>query len=170
MSEDNSADVTPPRSKLVPALLIANSLLLAGVLAVLFLRPSGGSGAAPAEGREHGAAAEEHGEGASDNPTGVGPMVKLSDVVVHLRNPDADRYARVTIEIEVGGEKDKAALAARIPRLRDALIAYFSDRTLEELRGSEGLERTKLALAKRVGEAAPAIRVKGLYVTDLVVQ
>jgi flagellar FliL protein len=96
--------------------------------------------------------------------------VKLPDFVIHLRDSDADRYARISFEAEVGGEKDKTDLTARLAVVRDVFIAYLSDRTLEELRGSEGLAQTKAALLKKLASAAPGVRVVGLYVTDLVMQ
>jgi len=72
--------------------------------------------------------------------------------------------------VEVATEEDKNKLAPYMPRLRDAFIAYLSDRTLEELRGSESIARTKSVLAERLAQLAPGVRVRGLYVTDLVIQ
>lgn len=119
---------------------------------------------AEGEGHEGGAA------GAHANGKGPGPMVKLADFIVHLRNPELDRYARMSFDVEVMAESDKEALNANLPRVRDAFISYLSDRTLEELRGSEGLTRTKDALQNRLREVVPEARVKGLYISDFVVQ
>jgi len=161
--------VRPAGSKLVPILLVVNMLLVGAVLAVFLTRNPGAAGggekpaAAAAEG-EHGKA----GEGAKSALPG--PTQKLADFVVHLRDPEADRYARVSFEVEVATEEEKAKLAGYMPRIRDAFIAYLSDRTLEELRGSESIARTKTALAERMGQLAPGVNIKGLYVTDLVIQ
>jgi len=97
-------------------------------------------------------------------------MVKLSDFVIHLRNPDLDRYVRMSFDIEVIADPDKDKLNANIPRVRDAIISYLSDRTLEELRGSEGLGRTKDALQQRLRELVPEARIRALYISDFVVQ
>lgn len=114
------------------------------------------------EGHEGGAAAAVAG--------GVGPMVKLPDFVIHLRNPEVDRYARMSFDVEVISEPDKEQLDANMPRVRDAFISYLSDRTLEELRGSEGLGRTKDALQARLRELVPEARIRALYISDFVVQ
>lgn len=153
-------------SKLLPALLALNSVMLAGVLAVLLLRPAGGKApsAAKDEGHEGGAA-----QAAAKGPS-VGPTQKLPDFVVHLRDTDADRYARVSFEVEVGNEEDKNRLGAAVPRVRDGFIAYLSDRTFDELRGSEGLSHAKEALVKQLEKAVPDVSVKALYITDIVVQ
>ena len=152
-------------SPLVPALLGLNLVLVAAVLALFLLRGSGGHAAAAEKSTaEHG---EAKGEKGSDKP---GPTVKLPDFVVHLRNPEADRYARVSFEVEVATEEEKNAFGAFLPRIRDGVMAYLSDRTLEELRGSEAISRTKNALEQRMAELAPGVKVKSLYVTDLVIQ
>ncbi len=158
-------------SKLVPILLVVNLALVAAVLAVFLTRGGGAGGGekAPEAAAAHGAAEGKHGEGGEK--TGLpGPTQKLADFVVHLRDPEADRYARVSFEVEVANEEEKNKLAAYMPRIRDAFIAYLSDRTLEELRGSESIARTKAALADRMAQLSPGVKIKGLYVTDLVIQ
>ena len=117
---------------------------------------------------------EGHGEkkegAAASSGEGAGPMVKIADFVVHLRNPETDRYARMSFDIEVLGDSDKEALNSNIPKVRDAFITYLSDRSLEDLSGSEGLSRTKDALQTRLRELVPETRVRALYISDFVVQ
>jgi flagellar FliL protein len=112
----------------------------------------------------------EEGHALKPAANGPGPMVRLPDFVVHLRNSDLDRYARITFEIEVMAEPDKEHLTAHMPRVRDSFISYLSDRTVEELSGSEGLGRTKDALYARVRELVPEARFRALYISDFVVQ
>ena len=193
-----AAPATPPpppasgNSKLMPILIGFNSLLLVGVLGFMGYQMMHKPAAAADEKSEEGEAkAEEHpkpekaeggekkekGEGkegehqaAAAMPGAPGPMVKLPDFVVHLRNPDLDRYARITFEVEVMAEPDKERLTANLPRVRDAFISYLSDRTVEELRGSEGLGRTKDALQQKLRELVPEARFRALYISDFVVQ
>lgn len=123
------------------------------------------------EGKEE---SKGEGEGKGEKGEGGGArgavMVKLPDFVVHLRNPDADRYARMSFEVEVFGESDKDRINASMPRVRDAFISYLSDRTLEDLRGSEGLSRTKDSLQSTLRTLCPDARIRGLYIADFVVQ
>lgn len=193
MSEKADASTTTTEkpatagSKLMVGLMGLNSLLLAGVLAVSLLRPAGGAAARPAAGGEHGdasadasqpksegaAAEDSHGAGAangSGSATMPGPMLPLPDFVVHLRDPDSDRYARLTLSLELRAEADKEVLNAYLPQIRDAFLAYLSDRTVEELRGSEGMGLVKQDLTRKLHELVPSAPVKALYVTDIVVQ
>ena len=70
----------------------------------------------------------------------------------------------------MAAEDDKSRLGAAVPRVRDGVIAYLSDRTFDELRGSEGLSRTKEKLLERLKESVPGVTVRNLYITDIVVQ
>jgi flagellar FliL protein len=152
-------------SMLVPALLVVNLVLVAAVLALSLLRGGVLARKEPAP-----AAPAEHAAKPAAQPVAPGPSAKLSDFVVHLRDAEADRYARMSFEIEVGSEEDRAKLGAFMPRIRDAFIAFLSDRTLAELRGSDALKRTKGTLEERLKELAPGVAVRALYVTDLVIQ
>jgi len=160
--------------KLLLALVVVNCLISSGALAVALLRPAdGGRGAAHAEAGKDGAASKAEGgrgEKKDEKVALPGPTVKLPDFVVHLRDPEVDRYARLTIEVEVESDKAKEALSSRMPQVRDSFIAYLSDRSTADLRGSEALARAKVELADRLRSSAPGVGVRGLYMTDLVVQ
>ncbi len=167
--------------KMVPALLGLNTLLLAAVLGMALLRPAGlGHAAAKSEhagetvaAKEgHGAGAKgEKGEGKGEGGAhALGPMLKLPDFVVHLRDVETEHYARITFELELPDEKAKEEVTARIPLIRDAFLVYLSDRTSDELRGGEAIVRVKAALTARMGEALPGLPVKNLFVTEMVVQ
>jgi flagellar protein FliL len=161
--------------KLFLPLLLVNTVLLAAVLAVLFLKlpakhggGGGGTGGEKAAEGEH-ASADPHGKPDAKGAH-PGPMLRLPDFVVHLRDPDSERYARMSFELEVQDEKAKEAVTARMPQIRDTFLAYLSDRTAEELRGSDAIARVKSTLAQKLSEIAPGAPVRSLYVTDLIVQ
>lgn len=167
MADEAPKDAPPAGASKLPMILsVFNSLLIAGVLAVVLLRPGGG--APPKE-----PAADPHGEGHGEGPTKgstVGPTLKMADFVIHLRNPEAERFARLSIELELFSELDREKLTPYVPRLRDAFVGYLSDRTAEELAGSEALTKAKAALLKLVEELVPGKHVRALYFTDFVVQ
>ena len=194
--EQQSAPVKTPEgpSKLVPMILIANTVLMGAVLAVVLLRkPStavavaapthavsgtgtGGNGSSEeSPGHGEGAGKGEgagHGEGAApvDPTSAPGPILKLENFIIQLRGTDTDRYVRVAFDLELMGEADRAQVQARMPHIRDAIISYFSDRSLDELRGSEGMDRIKQAVAKKLDEILAAHRVKSVFITELVIQ
>jgi flagellar FliL protein len=157
-----AAGVAAKPSKLVPIVLVVNSLMVAAVLARSFLAP------APAAAHEQEPKAEH--VAAAGPPLGVGPTVRLPEFVVHLRNPEAERYAKVTFEVEVGVEADKDKVNALMPKIRELFISYLADRTTEDLRGSEGIEHAKRDLLARLSQALPGSPIRAVYITDIVVQ
>jgi flagellar protein FliL len=180
-----AADLVPAKnsSKVLPLMLVINTLLLTGVLVFVMKRPSAQAAAGKGEHAEkakpeHGESPEkgkseggEHGaEGEHGETDGVGPTLRLDAFIVQVRSAEGDRYAHITIEVEVGSEGDKRAIESRMPRIRDAIIAYLSDRTEDELRGSEGLGQMKVALAKKLDELVPGHRIRGLFTTEFIIQ
>jgi flagellar FliL protein len=175
----SEAAPTPPAAEPAPKgpatmLLALNALLLVGVLAVVVMMFLGQKKAAAAAGALSAAAEAKDGEGkdeakaeggeksegkegkegekgpAKKTAAGAGPTVPLKDFVIHLRNPEADRYARISFEVEVPSDKEKDTVTAHQAQIRDAFISYLSDRTVEELRGSNGLGAVKAALMKQL--------------------
>lgn len=94
---------------------------------------------------------------------------RLEDIVVHLRNPEVDRYARLTIDVEMQNANEVKALQDNVPRVRDAVIMALSEHTFEELRGSEGLARMKGWLRDAIDDVVPG-RVTNVYVSTFLVQ
>jgi len=164
--------------KLLPLLLVVNTLLTVGVLVLVLLRPGGAALPPPAKDAAagehaaagHGEKSEKKGDGKAAKGDLPGPTVRVPDFVVHLRDPEVDRFARITIEVEVADDKAKEALTARLPVIRDSFIAFLSDQSAADLRGSEALARAKGELVERLKKSAPNAPVRGLYVTELVVQ
>ncbi|MDX2022665.1 MAG: flagellar basal body-associated FliL family protein [Deltaproteobacteria bacterium] len=176
-NEIEEEEAPAKKSKLVPMLLGVNTLLVTGVLAFTLLRkppaPAGEAAAhaEPAHGEE--AKPEEHGEkgeGAGPKPNAVGPTVALENFIVQLRAVEAEKYAHITMEIELGDEKDKEVVGNYMPRIRDLIIGYLADRTADELRGSEGMTNVKTEVLHRLQEVVPGRRIRSVYVTSFIVQ
>jgi flagellar basal body-associated protein FliL len=176
--EEENSEVTPvakSNSKILPIILVVNTLLMVGVLVFVMRRPA--AQAAPG-GKEHTAAAKEHGESSEKSEggehagdgEGPGPTMRLDNFTVQIRATEGDRYAHMTIEIEVGVETDKRPFETRMPHIRDAVIGYLADRSEDELRGSEGLGQVKAALIKKVDEIVPGHRIRGLFITEFIIQ
>lgn len=178
-------------SVVLVALVAVNSLLTTGVLAVTLLKePPPAAPAAAAAGADGGtaapAASEDDGEPEVEkkepeevdedgNPVPRkkairGPVEKMDPIVIQLRNPEFDRFARIAFEVELASQEDLEYYEAYKPRIRDAFIAWLSDRTYEELRGSRGLTKVKTKLTERAEEILPGGRIKAIYITNFVVQ
>ena len=174
--EDLESPPPHPKSKLMPIFLIVNSVLMVGLVALQFLKPSGDDEESNAP---QAAAAAPPPPPASptgepiDPKTGLpmrGPTIGLGEYVVHLRNPDMDRYARFEFQAQLGRDSDIDYIKLMQPEIRDRFIAYLNDRSLEELTGSAGLEKVKSDLFERLDTIIPGRRVKALFLTEFVIQ
>jgi flagellar FliL protein len=175
-SEEAAGEVAAPAAKgnkMLPILVVLNTLLMVGVLVFVMKRP--GTSTEDSAG-EHGkaAAASEHGtegkgEHGKEGPT-VGPTVRFENFTVQLRSNDVERYAHTSLELELTDDAAKALVEKRTAPIRDAVLGYLTDRTAEELRGSEGLRQMKEALLKRLDEIIPGKRINTVFITDFIIQ
>jgi flagellar protein FliL len=182
MSEEEDAGAPAAaaggKSKALPILLVINTLLLTGVLIFVMKRPAahaapeGSKPAAEGGGGEHGGGEDKekapgggHGEEGS-----MGPTVRFENFTVQLKSLDVDRYAHLSIEIEVADEMAKGMIEKKVPPIRDAILSYLSDRTPDELRGSDGLKEIKESMIKKLDELIPGHRIRNLYITDFIIQ
>jgi flagellar FliL protein len=173
--DENVAEAAAPpagKSKVLPALLVMNTLLLTGVLIFVMKRPAAHAGAAKPEAAAGHGEGESGGEGAGhgEEAAGTGPMLRFDNFTVQLKSAESDRYAHFALDVEATDEIGKAVLERRVPPIRDTIISYVSDRTPEELRGSEGLRQLKQAVIRRLDDIIPGRRIRALYVTDFIIQ
>jgi flagellar FliL protein len=161
MADPTDVDIQAikPRGGLIPIILGINSVALIAVLALVLLRSPGGAGAKAGE--------DTPGDGAASK---VGATLRLADFTARLHGIDTDRYARLSLEIEVPTEKDRDDLAAYMPQIRDNFISFFADCTLDDLTGSAAIGKTKEKLTQRLHDVVPGHKIRALYITDLVIQ
>jgi flagellar FliL protein len=177
MANEEEMDSPPPerKSKLMPIFLAVNSLMMLGLVALQFLK-SGGEDVdtnAPAPSHQAPPPPATAGGEPLDPKTGLpmrGPTIGLGEYVVHLRNPDMDRYARFEFQAQLGRDSDIEYVKIMQPEIRDRFIAYLNDRSLEELTGSAGLEKVKSDLFERLDTIIPGRRVKAIFLTEFVIQ
>src|SRR4051812_3736718 len=106
--EENAAAAAPAaaagKSKVLPLLLVINTLLLTGVLIFVMKRPAAhAEGDGKAKSEHAGGEGHEGAEGApkEDSTPGLGPTLRFDNFTVQLKSTDVDRYAHMSIEIEV---------------------------------------------------------------------
>ena len=178
MANEEEMESPPPerKSNLMPIFLIINSVVMVGILALQLMK-SGGDDApdtAPVAAQEAAPPPAQTAGGEPIDPkTGLpmrGPTIGLGEYVVHLRNPDMDRYARFEFQAQLGRDSDIEYVKIMQPEIRDRFIAYLNDRSLEELTGSAGLEKVKTDLFERLDTIIPGRRVKAIFLTEFVIQ
>lgn len=174
-AEAAAPDLPPPRPSKAGVLLQGLNLLATlALLAVVVMQGQlfgGGATAAAAapatadeEASDAGPAPEVEKE---DNKPG--PLLTLDDFVVRLRNPERERYLRMSMRIELEPDTELDPAAKLTPQVREVVLRHLSDRTFEDLRGARGLEECKAALTERLSPLFGGT-LRAVYITNFVIQ
>ena len=103
-----------------------------------------------------------------------GPTLELS-FTVRIRDASSGgvrhrHYLRATFVLELPDARVQETARMRTPMIRDVFVGYLSERGIEDLQGSEAMNRVKRALAQRLSEVVRDVPVRAIYFSTLVVQ
>lgn len=99
-------------------------------------------------------------------------LVPLESFVVNLADPQAQRFARVTVRLIIDTKEDADAVAAdpvRQARLRSAVLELLALQTSDQLVTAGGKSALKNTIAER-GTRVLGHQVRDVLFTDFVVQ
>jgi len=96
----------------------------------------------------------------------------LKSFIVNLRDKTGvgKRYLKVTMEIEVGNEKAKAAVDSQAAQLRDTILLLLSSQSTKEINSMEGKMELKHGLLTRMNRILGQSIIRKIYFTEFVVQ
>ena len=115
----------------------------------------------------HGEAKGGHGEakGGKEAPSN---LVALPAFVVNLADPNARRYLKIVLDVEVTGNPE--LLEANQAKIRDALLMLLSTKTSQDLGTLEGKILLRKEIVDRINQALGQAKVARVYFTDFVIQ
>ena len=96
----------------------------------------------------------------------------LKSFIVNLADKKGvgKRYLKLTLEVEVAGEEQRALVNHKIPQLRDTILLMLSSRTIAEITSMEAKLELKQVLLARMNSAIGKNVIQRLYFTEFVVQ
>ena len=114
---------------------------------------------------------EEPPPGPAEDPLAVwGPTVDLDTFVVNLNEPTSSRYLRARIQVELADDKASERFDRLRPVLRNELLSYLSNLTVEQTLGSQAKEAIRTDLMARITEKVGEDQVRRLFFSEFVVQ
>jgi len=155
---------TPPtagtRRKKSRLLLILGLLILSGGAAAWFVMN-----------RTH---ADEASKAAA-NPAAPKYIVHLEGFTVNLADPEETHFLRLTIDLGIdhlpdGVDKEKAASALPVPRIRDAILSVLTACKADVLLTAEGKIQLKKNLIDALSRSVPELGVREVYFSEFLVQ
>lgn len=98
-------------------------------------------------------------------------FLKIPDMIVNLSSSDGQpRYLRLSVQLELKGEEDKASVETVMPRVVDQFQTYLRELRVRDLRGSAGIYRLQMELLSRVNAAAYPIEVQDVLFQEILIQ
>lgn len=136
---------------------------------VLLLLVGGGTAASMfLGGDKKEAASEEAAEGETDKQI---VYVDVPDILVNLKSPDRkNSYLKLSIALEVTGQKQADEVKAKLPRVTDTFQVYLRELRVDDLSGSAGMFRLKEELLRRVNTSMAPLKVNDVLFKEMLVQ
>jgi flagellar FliL protein len=116
---------------------------------------------------------EEHSEegGKGGHGGGSATFLEIPDMIVNLSSDDGQpRYLRLSVQLELESEADKAAVEQVMPRVIDQFQTYLRELRVQDLRGSAGIYRLQMELLSRVNAAAYPVEVQDVLFQEILIQ
>lgn len=100
----------------------------------------------------------------------MGPTVKLSPLVINLKEESGRSYLKVTIVLEIGKKDWIEKVQSRMSLLIDTAIFTLSDKRLKDLRDPDSKERLKKELMLNMNVHLRPHGIKGIYFDEFLFQ
>ena len=100
----------------------------------------------------------------------VGPMMKLSPLIINLNESGSRHYLKMTLVLEIVKKEWVEDVQGRIPSLTDMVIVPLGDKRLEELRKSEARENVKKELLQKANQIVAGEKIKRIYFDEFLFQ
>ena len=120
-------------------------------------------------------AKDEHDEKAEDaHDAKADPIFySLPDLIVNIKGKNkakATGMLKIKINLELGNAESTALVEKRLPRIVDQLQTYLRELRVEDLEGSEGLNRLKEELLTRITTSAGPASIKDVLFAEIIIQ
>lgn len=146
--------------KLIVIFGMGGLILLVGSVAAwqlgLFSKPGSSSGAKP--------------ESSVTQQAEMGPTVKLSPMVINLKEETGRSYLKATIILEMEKKDGVEEVNKRISSLTDMVILTLSDKRMEDLKEPESKEKLKQEILSIMNQHLPPKTIRQIYFDEFLYQ
>jgi flagellar protein FliL len=116
---------------------------------------------------------EDHGGGeeqGEEGKPGEESMYEISQIIVNPASTVGSRFLSCSVAFELSKPSDMQIFESREIKLRDAMIALLSARTVDELADAHSRESLRTQILDRVNKLAEPAKAKAVYFKDFVLQ
>lgn len=112
---------------------------------------------------------EQAGKQADKGPQDA-KLVTLPTFLVNLADPLGRRYLKLTMDVEVEGEKTVEKLNENMAKVRDAVILLLSSKTYADLSTLENKQLLKMEIVNQLNLILETSNILRVYFTEMVIQ
>jgi flagellar FliL protein len=104
-------------------------------------------------------------------PEAMSKVVTLDTFIVNLADPGANRYLRVTMDLEVSGAKaPEEEITRRTSQLRDAILMILPTKRFSDIVSAEGKTALRDELVAVLNGLLTTSKVSRIYFKEFVIQ
>ncbi len=100
----------------------------------------------------------------------VGPMVKLSPLIINLNESSSRHYLKMTLVLEIIKKDWVEDVQGKIPSLTDMVILTLGDKRIEDLRKSEARENVKKEILQKANVILAGEKIRRIYFDEFLFQ
>ena len=100
----------------------------------------------------------------------TGPVVALDPFVVNLDEPGNARYLKMTVQLEMVGEKDAEVIEKSKQVIRDDVLGYLSGLHVKDTLGAGAKDAIREALMKKLETIVGEHKVRRMFFQEFMVQ
>ena len=97
-------------------------------------------------------------------------IVSLPTFLVNLADPLGRRYLKLTMDVEVAGDKTAADMDKNMSKVRDAMILLLSSKTYADLASLENKQLLKMEIVNQLNLILETSNIQRVYFTEMVIQ
>ena len=162
---------TKPKSKKKLILIAVGIIVFVGITvgALFFLGVIGGGKSAEEIEAEKKAAAEKKAKEAEKENKSV--YFNMKDFIVNLNKVGGQAsFLKMSITLEIVGEKNVAEVKEKVPVIRDSFQVYLRELRADDLQGSSGIYRLREGLLLRVNKIVYPIKINDILFREILIQ
>ena len=124
----------------------------------------------PGEDISPGIASEKKAEAGTPKASWVGPIIKMSPLVVNLNEPGGRHYLKTTIVLELSRMEWIQEVQQQIPCLTDMMIMTLGDKKLADMQNPQTKEEIRKELLAKAQRTPVGGMIKQIYFDEFLFQ
>jgi flagellar FliL protein len=117
-----------------------------------------------------GIASEKKAEAGTAKASWLGPIIKMSPLVVNLNEPSGRHYLKTTIILELGRMEWVEEVQQQIPWLTDMVILTLGDKKLADMQNPQTKEEIRKELLAKAQRTPVGGMIKQIYFDEFLFQ